>query len=382
MRIIVTGQIAQYPLGGVAWFYLQYALGLRDLGHEVYYIEDTGQWPYHPQAGGLVADAGFNVAYLANIMARFGLEEHWAYCFPWNSSWFGMQEEQRKDIVDSADVLFDVSGVLHCPWNYRNVRRLAFIDTDPVFTQVKLARGQADFRKIVDTHDVHFTYAENPDHAMPATGHRWLPTRAPVVLSEWQCGLPHREVFTTIMNWTSYNPVTFNGITYGQKDIEFRRFLDLPSLVRPAIIELAVAPGKNEKTPFDLLKHKGWHTVDPNEVCPDLDSLRNYTQSSKAEWSVAKHGYVAGRSGWFSERSARYLASGRPVIVEDTGFTSVLPTGEGILPFATMDDAVKAIRSVEHDYEKHSKAARAIAEEYFDSRKVLARLVLDAVSGA
>lgn len=380
MRIIVTGQIAQYPLGGVAWFYLQYVLGLRELGHEVYYIEDTGQWPYHPQAGGLMDDAAFNVAYLANIMARFGLEEQWAYCFPWKASWFGMPEEQRKEIVNSADVLFDVSGVLHCPWNYRSVRRLAFIDTDPVFTQVKLARGQADFRKIVDTHDVHFTYAENLDHAMPATGHRWLPTRAPVVLSEWQCGLPYRDVFTTIMNWTSYNPVTFNGITYGQKDIEFRRFLDLPSRVRPAVIELAVAPGKNERTPFDLLKHKGWHTVDPNDVCPDLDSLRNYTQSSKAEWSVAKHGYVAGRSGWFSERSARYLASGRPVVVEDTGFSSVLPVGEGILPFTTIEDAVKGIRSVEQEYEKHSKAARTIAEEYFDSRKVLSRLVLDAVS--
>jgi len=380
LRIIVAGQIAQYPLGGVTWFYLQYLLGLQRLGCEVYYFEDTGQWPYNPTADGLTKDPSFNVEYLAGVMLRFGLENKWAYCFPRQSEWFGLSQKERKAVIGSADLLLNISGALEPPEDYRKVYRLAFIDTDPVFTQVKLARGQTDFRKLVDAHDVHFSYGECLSDAVPATGHRWLPTRAPIVLSEWNPSAPHRDVFTTVMNWTSYNSVTFQGNTFGQKDVEFKRFLDLPRMVAPTILELAIGSGKNERTPYDLLVHKGWRLVDPAQVCPDLDSFRTYTESSKAEWSVAKNGYVVGQSGWFSERSARYLAAGRPVVVQDTGFSSVLPVGEGILPFKTIEESVAAVREVEENYGRHAKAARSIAEEYFDSEKVLRRLVEEALT--
>jgi hypothetical protein len=381
LRIIVTGLIAQYPLGGVTWDYFQYALGLARLGHEVYYFEDTGQWPYNPMEGGLGKDCDFNVGYLASLMSRYGLAEHWAYRFPWQSQWFGLSDAKRQEVIRSADLLINISGTLERPEEYRQVRRLAYIDSDPVFTQVKLARGQLDFRKWIDLHDVQFSFGECLSAAVPPTGHQWLPTRQPIVLSEWHAGTPYREVFTTVMNWTSYKPVVYANQSYGQKDIEFLRFQELPGLVAPMKLELAVNTGKTRRTPRHLLAHKGWSVVDPAEVCPDLDTYRQYVESSKAEWSVAKNGYVLGQPGWFSCRSACYLAAGRPVAVQDTGFGAVLPVGEGLLAFTTMEQAVAAIQDIEAHYVRHARAARALAEEYFDAAKVLRRLIDAAFQG-
>lgn len=380
LRIIVTGLIAQYPLGGVTWDYLQYVLGLARLGHDVFYIEDTGQWPFNPRQGGLGADCAYNVEYLARVMSRFQLDSHWCYRFPWQSQWFGLPDEQRAAVIRSADLLINVSGTLRQPEEYREVRRLAYVDSDPVFTQVKLARGQADFRHSVDLHDVHFSFGERLSAATPETGHRWRPTRQPVVLSEWRAAAPRRDAFTTVMNWTSYKPITYLGRTYGQKDVELERFLELPRLVAPTILELAVNEGKTRRVPRELLIHKGWQLVDPGKRCPDLDSYRAYIESSKAEWSVAKNGYVVGQPGWFSCRSACYLAAGAPVVAQDTGFGAILPIGEGIVPFRTREEAVTAIREVEADYRRHSKAARAIAEDHFDSAKVLTRLIDEALN--
>ena len=185
LRIIVTGLIAQYPLGGVTWDYFQYVLGLAQLGHDVYYIEDTGQWPYNPVEGGLGKGCDFNVEYLAGIMSRYGLADQWAYRFPWQSQWFGLSDTKRQEVIQSADLLINISGTLERPEEYRQVRRLAYIDSDPVFTQVKLARGQLDFRKWIDLHDVQFSFGECLSSAVPATGYQWRPTRQPIVLSEW-----------------------------------------------------------------------------------------------------------------------------------------------------------------------------------------------------
>jgi hypothetical protein len=380
LLVIVTGLMAQYPLGGVTWDYLQYILGLKRLGHDVYYIEDTGQWPYNPVYGGTADSCSYNVQYLANLMNRFGLADKWAYCFPWQSQWFGLPEIKRAEIIKSADIIINVSGSLQRPWDYRKVKILVYIDSDPVFTQVKLARGQQDFRKMIDVHDVHFSFGEAFSEVMPVTGHNWRPTRQPVVLSEWNPGMGRRNVFTTVMNWTSHNDVVYNGKTYGQKDVEFKRFLELPSKVAPTVLEIAVNKGKTRRTPYELLSYKGWRVVDPEKVCPDLDSYRTYIESSMAEWSVAKNGYVLGRPGWFSCRSSCYLAAGRPVVVQDTGFSTVLPVGEGILLYRTIDEAADAIYRVETNYAGHAKAAREIAEAYFDSDKVLTKVIMDAFS--
>ena len=278
-------------------------------------------------------------------------------------------------------MLINVSGTLERPEEYRQVSRLAYIDSDPVFTQVKLARGQLDFRKWIDVHDVQFSFGECLSAQVPETGHHWRATRQPIVLSEWRRDTPFRDVFTTVMNWTSYKPVVYGNQSYGQKDLEFVRFQELPRLIAPTALEIAVNAGKTRRTPRHLLAHKGWRVVDPTEVCPDLDSYRDYIESSKAEWSVAKNGYVVGRPGWFSCRSACYLAAGRPVAVQDTGFGAVLPLGEGLLAFGTVEEAVASIKDIEANYARHAKAAREIAVEYFDATKVLTALIEESMNG-
>lgn len=380
LRIVVSGLIGQYPLGGVTWDYLQYIVGLARLGHDVYYLEDTGLCPYEPSSGGVVGESASAVDYLAGVMSRFGLGDRWSYHSSFESRWSGMSELRRAEVFGSADLLLNVSSSLQRPAELRHIPVLAYVDTDPVFTQVKLARGQIDFRRLIDLHDVLFSYGECLSDQVPSTGHRWLPLRKPILLSEWRPRRPHRDVFTTVMNWTSFKNIQFRGRSYGQKDVEFMRFLDLPSRVAPTRLEVALGEGKTRKAPRELLARHGWRLADPLKVCPDLDGYRSYIESSKAEWTVAKEGYVVGQSGWFSGRSACYLAAGRPVVVQDTGFASVIPVGHGVLTFRTPEEAVDAIHDVEARYALHAEAAREMAEEYFDSGKVLARLLEGAMS--
>jgi hypothetical protein len=374
-RIVVTGLIAQYPLGGVAWDYVQYVAGLARLGYDAYYIEDTGIWPYNPEEGGVSKGCEYNVRYLNGVMDRFGLADRWAYCFAHERPWFGLPDAKRKEVLESADLLLNISGTLNAPNNYRSVKKLAYIDSDPTFTQVKLARGETSLKTLMSQHDVHFSFGEALPGNTPKTDIAWIPTRQPMLIEEWTPLDERRDVFTTVMNWTTTRPIEHAGVSYGQKDVEFQKFIDLPSRVKPTEIELAVNLGKAKRTPHDLLRHKGWKLVNPDEVCPDLESYKRYLSTSKAEWSVAKNGYVVGKSGWFSCRSTCYLAAGRPVVVEDTGFGAVIPTGRGVLAFSDMDGAVAGIRDVEANYDMHARAAREIAVEYFDSSKVLRRLV-------
>ncbi len=177
------------------------------------------------------------------------------------------------------------------------------------------------------------------------------------------------------MTWSSYKPVVYDKTSFGQKDVELRRFLSLPTHVEPIRLEVALNKGKTRDAPRTLLRDSGWNVVDPGVVCPDLDAYRSYVQTSKGEWSVAKNGYVIGGPGWFSCRSACYLAAGRPVVVQDTGFREIIPTGHGLLAFDDLAEAVAGLREVEARYEYHSDAARDLAGEYFDARVVLRDLV-------
>jgi hypothetical protein len=401
LRIIVTGLIAQHRLlGGVAWDYLNVVLGMKQLGHDVYYIEDSGEWPYSfdgPRGrDGLANDPRPTVEHLANVMAQVGLATKWAYHFPPTCEWFGLSDEKRKELIPSADLLINVSGTLEKPEDYRRVRKLVYIDTDPVFTQIDVVGGNLGRLQQLNAHDVHFTVGECIDQDVPDTGHRWYITKHPIVLNEWRSSLPHRNAFTTVMNWTSYKVVTYCGRTYGQKDVEFLKFMNLPQKVPSTTLEVALHkphirwPSNYENTPscartlnqndttwtpYEVLTQLGWHVVDATQVCPDFRCYRQYIRTSQGEWSVAKNGYVDGRSGWFSGRSACYLAAGRPVIVQDTGFSRVLPAGEGVLSFSTLDEAEAGIREIERNYSRHAKAASEIAEAYFDSDKVVSRLL-------
>jgi hypothetical protein len=404
LRIIVSGLIAQHPhMGGVAWDYVQYPAGLLNMGHDVYYIEDSGEWPYNLDGGPsgndwAAANPTHNLEHLQRTLARFGMADRWAYRFPRDGSWHGLSDHKRKEVIDTADLLLNVSGTLEHPDHYRAASRMAYIDSDPLFTQVKWRQQAPEFAARVDLHDVHFSFGESFSAAMPETNHQWLPTRQPILLDEWANDTsPTRQTYSTVMNWTSYPPVIHEGVHYGQKDIEFRKFLDLPSVVAPAQMEVALAHTEHHNwqsqssewpeaarriihdtpqiSPSDLLTRMGWNVVDPEQCCADIDSYRNYIMHSKAEWSVAKHGYVQASPGWFSCRSSCYLAAGRPVIVEDTGFSRVLPCGKGLLSFSNMEQAVEAIRQVEADYQAHASAARDIAVEFFDANKVLQSLI-------
>jgi hypothetical protein len=270
---------------------------------------------------------------------------------------------------------------------------MAYVDSDPVFTQIKLASEDPVFRQRLDAHDVHFTFGERAPSPLFETGHQWRPTRQPILLDAWRPSPRQADVFTTVMSWTSYAPLVHAGRTYGQKDMEFERFLGLPARVCPLRLEVAVgglqhkeweiapaapsheAPAAGGALAADVLRRYGWSVIDPLQRCRDLDTYRDYIRSSMGEWSVAKNGYVQGRSGWFSCRSACYLASGRPVVVQNTGFDEILPVGRGIIPFSSLDEAADALREVAANYECHAKAARDVAAGWFDSDHVLNRLL-------
>ena len=400
LRIIVTGLIAQHPtLGGVTWDYLQYMLGLHRLGHDVFYFEDSGEWPYNLDGGStgndwVARDPSANINHLASIMSRFGMDGRWAYHFPIDDRWFGLTDSKRKEVLQTADLLINVSGTLMDLSEYKLIPRRAYIDSDPVFTQLKLTLGNLEFRDRVNAHNVHFTFGETLfAHYVPDTGHFWRPTRSPIVIDEWASPQPVRDTFTTVMNWTSYKPLQYEGKVYGQKDIEFRKFLHLPKLTGDAArfeiampslhhldweTELASSGTTEPKPPLSptaRLAQHGWTVVNPADHCGTLDDYRKYVQSSVAEWSVAKNGYVQGQSGWFSCRSSCYLAAGRPVVVQDTGFSKVIPTGRGILTFRTVDEAVQAVCEVGGNLQRHSAAARECAAEYFDARVILPQLI-------
>jgi hypothetical protein len=368
LRIVVGGSIAQRGMGGMTWHHLQYVAGLARLGHEVYYLEDTGRRPWDARVRSKVDDPHGAVSFLARLMSRFGLREKWAYCHL-HGDWMGLSEREVSSVVESSDLLINVSGVLSRPLAYRSAPRLVYIDTDPFFNQLKLAGGDR-FRGLVDAHDVLFTFGERLAESASSPGRRWIPTRQPIVLSEWHSPADRRSVFSTVMTW----------VPKEKREKEPLRFADLPQLVGPERLEIALNARRDFPPPVELLRSHGWRIVDPYDVCPDLDSYRSYIESSMGEWSAAKSGYVRAKPGWFSERSACYLAAGRPVVVEDTGFSSILPVGEGILPFTTAEEAAAGIEDVVANYRRHSDAARSIAVEYFDSRKVLGRLVHEALA--
>ena len=382
MRIIVTGLVGQYAFGGVAWDYLQFVEGVRQLGHDVFYLEDTEMWPYDPINNTIGADCSYNVAYLRGVMDKLGLGDRWIYRNAADATYHGVNEAEAKAFCASADVFLNVSG---CGWlrpEYLCIPKKIFLDSDPLFTQVPLITGQPDAIERIHAHNFHFTFAENisaSDCRVPTAGLNWIPTRQPIVLDWWNGSAvaspsKTRDVFTTVMNWVSYKGCEYAGETWGQKDVEFLKFVDLPQRTTQKF-EIAMGMGPGMKRPTELLREKGWEIVEPGERLPDPWTYRDYLSSSKGEWSVAKEGYVKSHSGWFSCRSACYLALGRPCVLQDTGWSNNYPTGDGLFAFDTIEEAVAGIDEINADYAHHSAEARALAEEIFDARKVLAHML-------
>lgn len=386
MRIIVTGLLGNYSLGGVAWDYIQYLLGFRALGHDVWYLEDTGAWAYNPVAGEPTIDCDYNVAYLSALLADFGFGDRWIYRNEPDGRTFGIRNPDAADrLIAESDVLVNVSGACWMREATSKPAHRLFLDGDPMFTHAGLVRD--DRREYIDrvrAHTGHFTFGLNigqADCLVPTAGLNWKPTIQPVALDWWDaahCHIdpdhPARDKYTTAMNWVSYEPVEFEGALYGQKDEEFLRFLDLPRHTNVRFL-LAMGRGAGHKRPTERILQAGWELAEPEEVIADYKSYRDFLANSRGEWSVAKQGYVASRSGWFSCRSACYLAAGVPVVVQETGWAKHLPSGEGVLGFSTLDEAAAALEKIEANHDMHSQAARNFAREYLDAPKVCADLL-------
>jgi len=371
--------IGTFPIGGVVWDYGQYALGLERLGFEVYYLEDAGWLSYDPDQRDWVEDAVYGVKYLKQSLSYLSksLSERWHFRSA-NGKAHGMSASHIAEVVKSAKLMINVSGGTLLRDEYLTCPRKVLIDTDPGWNHFhNYPRMDANptwgDRHGYRAHDYFFTYAERmgcSDCLLPDLGLNWQPTRPPVIAGRWR-QKPPGKTWTTVMTWKSFTEqIEYRGVKYGTKDIEFEKIKALPGQV-PFALELAIGGDP----PRQELHNLGWSVVDAHPVSVTPRAYRNYIISSRGEFSVAKNAYVATRSGWFSGRSACYLAAARPVVVQDTGFSEVLPCGEGLLAFNSLEQAAECLRHVEDDYPRHQRAARRIAREYFDSDLVLGELL-------
>jgi hypothetical protein len=383
MKIVFAGIMGRYPWGGVTWCSLMYLLGLRKLGHDVYYLEDTTECNYDPEINALAVEPGYALRYIRRSLEPFGFGDRWCYV-DYEHNHHGIERERWESICRSADLFLVLSG--GC-WIWRDhylaIPVKAFIDSDPAFTQLAIDRAAREAesdeskRWYVDffrTYDRLFTFGTNigTDRSPVPTGEfEWHPTRQPVTTGLWTPAagpLPDRPDWTTVMTWKIES---FTDIG-GNKDEEFLKVLDLAEECgksRGPSFELAI------NGPKEFLRERGWRCVDAFAVSSDLWRYHNYLTISRGEFSVAKHTYVETRSGWFSDRTECYLAGGRPGVVQETGFSESLPTGEGLIGWSTKEEAKDALERVEGDYDRHSRRAREIAEECFSDRVILPGLL-------
>ena len=402
IRVIVVGTLAGNPYAGMAWMHMQIAAGLQRLGHDVWYFEFTSNWPYDPVRGRKVCDAEHAVPYLKRVAETFGLGDRWAYRSSYSDhNWYGMERAPAEELLATADLVFNVSGGTRLAKEQLQVDRWVYLGTDPVVHEFAYANGDADIRTLLAEHADVVTYGENigrsDDCPVPPLPKLRAWTRQPVLMDVWETPQPTtRPQFTTVGNWKQVGlDVCFNGQAYRwSKHHEFLRFIDLPArLGSSQPIELAM--NLNERTDIDeaynevvraagiesgdraLLQAHGWQLANAPAFSGDPWKYRDYIRASRGEFTVARDLNVRTRSGWFSERSASYLAAGRPVITQDTGFATVLPTGAGLFPFNTMEEILAAFEAINSDYPRHSRAACEIAREYFAHDRVLPRLLAD-----
>ena len=369
LSILVSGRIAAQPgHGGATWAVLQYLLGFRRLGHDVYFVEmlDT-------HGGALAATA--SARYFTRTMLDFGFAERAALLAHNTRQTVGLAYTDLVRVSRQADVLVNLSGKLTDPELIGPIPIRIYVDLDPGFTQVwqtqSIYLGFAQH-----THFVTVGLSVGlPGCHVPTCDVQWLTSLQPVVLDCWpQDGLVTRDAFTSVANWRGYGSVEHDGVFYGQKAHSVRQYIDLP-LLSAEQFQVALAIHPDERRDLAELRANHWVLLDPQRVCRSPRAYQKFVQSSKAELGMAKSGYVVARTGWFSDRSICYLASGRPVVAQDTGFNKFLPTGDGLLTFSTTDDARDGVDRVARDYVHHARRARTIAEEYFDSDVVLDRVL-------
>ncbi len=380
-RLVVFHLAGRYPLGGIGWQTAHYVVGLTRLGHEVYYVEDSGAHPYDPRVKSVVADASYNVAFLAGVMERFGLRDRWAYLDGVTGACHGIGRERLDRLYGEVDALVNVCGATRLREEHLRCPVRIYLETDPVFEQIRVAEGDRRAILALEEHTHHFTYGENlgqPDCPIPLEKFAWRPTRPPVIPDLWDATCrPQAERFTTVATWKNVGKdIEFRGESYRwSKHHNFLRVIDLPRRTRQPL-ELALE--LDDPAARNLLLRAGWRLADAFEVSHDLDAYQRHVEGSRGEFTVAKDLVARTRSGWFSDRSVCYLAAGKPVVTQDTGFGKYVPTGAGLFAFSTVEAAAAALEEINRDYPRHCRTARQIALEYFAADRTLGELCREA----
>ncbi len=381
-KIVVMGFMGGCPIAGVVWAHLHYIVGLMRLGHEVTYIEDSARYPYNPVTYAQDEDYSYAASFLQKAAAQFGFEGRWSYCarFLPGTPCAGLPKERIVELYRDADAILNVSGTQELNEDLLLSERLIYVETDPGVEQIKIDQGATATIEYLRKHHALFTFGEDvgrENFPVPTHGFQWLPTRQPVVTDLWKTDAPPPPgaVFTSVANWN----------TSGKKDIEWRgeRYLWSKSL---EFLKFAAAPARageefelattiNDGETRALLQENGWRFADPNPLSIDYDLYKKYLQESKGEFTVAKDQYVRLETGWFSDRTACYLACGRPAITQETGFTRHYGQQRGLFAFRTLDEIAEAVREINADYDAHCRAAYEVAAEYFEAEKVLQSLL-------
>ncbi len=378
-KIIVFGILFWYPLAGVTYQFLHYLLGLRRLGYDPYYIEDSGRWIYDPRINEFSPDVTGNLELVVPVLQAHGFRDRWAFRgnYP-DGRCYGLTEAQILQLYREADAFLNVTGAQEIREEHRAIQRRIYVESDPFASQVKVAAGDAGMIEMLAAHDAHFSFGENlgaPDCPMPVEKFRWLPTRQPVALELWNQANPTGGgTYTTITTWHNKGKnIEWLGDTwYWTKDREFERFLDLPRRRPCQSFELATSVGEEVQR---RLRDHGWRQSGSIEISRDAGLYKSYIQQSRGEFTVARDQYVRPNTGWFSDRTVCYLAAGRPVITQETGFSKYVPTGKGLFGFRTMDDILQAVDAIEGAYPENCRAARDLAAEYFAADKVVGSLM-------
>jgi hypothetical protein len=374
-KVVVLHLAARYSFAGVVWQLLHHLVGLQRLGLDVYYLEDHGAYVYDPIAQTPVPEPDVTLKPLAAVLERFGFGDRWAFLHPVTREYLGMGRERSLQLLRDADAVINLCGATMPREEHQGVRCMIYVESDPGGFQAGLVNHEPAAMHAAATHHLFFTYGYNlgaPDCRIPACGIRWHPTRPPVLLDEWHGGVGALEPpkFTTVGNWRNAgNDVEFGGEKYyWSKHVNFAKMLEVAGRAHQQI-ELATTIDSGPDYERGIA---GGFTFCPAlPMSLDIDTYRTYVSSSRGEFTVAKDLYARTRSGWFSDRSVCYLAAGRPVVTQFTGYEKFVPAGTGLLGFDDAEGAVEAIRAVNADYRRHARAAREIAAEYFDAAKLL-----------
>lgn len=373
MKVILgTGGTSAVPeFGGSTWVRMQYVLGLARLGVETLWVEHL------PEVDPLTHHHSLEylVERFAATAQRFGFADDYCLVYNHGERFFGASAEELRGMLRSADALINISGKLPLDLDplLARIPRRAYVDVDPGFTQIWARQWPA----VLEPYQHFFTTGMNvgEEPRIPSSDVAWIPVLPPVVLEQWPAHIDTRcRRYRTVADWRGSQTAEWNGTVYEGKRSQFLRIRDLPRRTEPSF-ELALCIGQHDHADLRTLTEHGWKVRDPYSTAGDPLSYREFIRYARAELSVAKHGYAALRSGWVSDRTACFLASGKPAVVQSTGFESTLPTGCGLLAFSDVDEAADAVRAVERDYEAQCRAARRLAEDHFDSDKVLARLL-------